>query len=311
MMTCHSGDRGTSKTYHLVKRIMKMRKKGFLIISNVSTPYAHFDGSKLTPDEFIGLILEVLHCKLNDINPFDLSKHFKHDGIFIAFDEAHLYLSSDMYKRYQDDKRFQALLLMLSQARKTNIFIEYTVQYPAKIDINFRRYTDKYFDYRMVIPIKVLRKIMRKDKRGRTLEERYLFPLVIKVRHELPDDRPHIRYPKNRRDLESTVVKSSTRFLRSGWMDPFPYKAYNSRQVIGVPEVRMEYRYFDALKFLKKGFGREWLKTPKFIIGFPSNEDKKPDYDYVPIIEKLKPERASVTPSRQVVKLLNNNTITT
>src|SRR5690606_9280265 len=129
-------------------------KQGYFIITNFSHVCSNIDCSREDPDVFYELLKELMLFKDSGYEMVDLFPTFKHTGVFIAIDEAHLYFSSDMYKRYSQPK-FQYIIKLLAQARKADIEIELSVQVPDKIDINWRRYIEEYINYKPMIPWRI------------------------------------------------------------------------------------------------------------------------------------------------------------
>jgi len=294
MMICKAGEWGVSKTYHLTKEVLKYRKKGYFVITNYSCKGANIDGSRLTPDEFLDLLREVLWMKKLGLEPFDLDDSFKHTGIFIAMDEGHLYFTAESFKSYQTDPRFKELLVFLSQCRKQGVHIVYTVQDFSKIDINWRKYTGQVDEVKPMIPLKYRKKVPHKRAEGKyELQERYIIPLVWVNSHKLDAAFPHYDYSTyidqegNERPTKMNTVKKR-RIGVFGWLDPFPYTIYDSYQIIGTDLVNKDFRFknissFDVIPY----FGRERFRWLKVLLGKRQNDyyddvisrDVKPEWD--------------------------------
>jgi len=248
MMTSVSGKRGVGKTYHLAKEVYERYKQGYFIITNFSHVYANIDASALTPDEFYELLKQVLLFKDNGYEVSDLFPEFKHTGIFIAIDEGHLYFSADLYKRYQDKEDFQDIIRILAQARKLDIEIWYTTQDPSKVDKNWRRYTEDWIRFTPVLNTAYKKLIKHPTKDVFRREVRYWFPLVWEEWHDLDHTNPVFDYStvvdaQGFSSLSKHATLQSRRLRRSGWLDPFPYKLYDSNQILAISDQKLESEY--------------------------------------------------------------------
>lgn len=282
MMTSVSGVRGVGKTYHLSKEVYKRYKRSFFTITNFSHVYSSLDISREKPDYLFDLIKQLGIFKERGFEMVDLDPRYYHSGVFMAIDEAHLYFSADLYKRYSNDDQFQYILKFLSQARKADIEIWLSTQDPAKIDKNWRRYTEEYIRFRPVIPLSYKKFILveRPRRSDGTVplpyyrrEVRYPIPLVWREYHVLDSDNPTFNYSTVTDENgfvslspKSTLVKRGLPVL-SGWLDPFPYKLYDSYQMLAMQEDGSE-QDFGALKdyaYIKHTYQRErWPTLKKF-----------------------------------------------
>jgi len=238
-MTSVFGDRGIGKTYHLAQEAYRRYQQGFFIITNFDFAYAHINYSDKSPEQFIELLGEILRFKENRHDAFDIFPSFRHTGIFIAIDEGHLFFSADMWKRYQSDEKFQNIIRVLAQARKLDIEIWYTTQDPAKIDKNWRRYTEEWIKLTPFFAMRKKVNIQHASKPIFKREIRHTFPLLWMEWHKLDADNPVINYATIKDEEgfshlseQSTLIRR--RLRRCGWLDPFPYKLYDSNEILSV-----------------------------------------------------------------------------
>jgi len=282
MMTCISGDRGIGKTYHMVKLAYEYYLRGWLIVTNFSFVYAHIT----TKDqlEFLRLLQEIGKFKDSGYVLSDLSPSFKHSGIAVFYDEAHLTFGSDQYRRYASDPNFIFVINFLAQARKQDVEVVYTVQDTSKIDVNFRRYTDTWIHLAPFLNISY--KVLKEDpnRPGSFRHEvRYPIPIVREEFHNLKSDTPLRSYRKRTLDdgvkiwhEEATIQKTNYRL--SGWMDPFPYTLYDSHEILNI-EHRAEGDEFPILKkvaIVPHLMRRERFPTIKKLLHMKMNDDVVP-----------------------------------
>jgi len=281
-MTAIFGERGIGKTFILAQECYRRYRKGFLIITNFDFVYSHINYSHRSPEDFYALLREILLFKERGLEAWNIYGGFHHTGIFIAIDEGHLFFSADLWKRYQDEPLFQDVIRVLAQARKMDIEIWYTCQDPAKIDINWRRYTEEWIKFRPVIPLR--RKILIQHEKYPIYrrELRHIIPLMWMEYHALTTQNPTPNYSiaKDENGVmhwspQSTMIRRH--FRRSGWLDPFPYKLYDSNEILSVNLNRQELLDFSNLEKLNiiqhtyrherfptiKGFFR-WLREKPF-----------------------------------------------
>lgn len=283
MMTSLSGKRGIGKTYHLAKECYERYKQGYFIITNFSFVYSNIDASSLTPDEFYQLLREVLLFKDAGYEVSDLFPEFKHTGIFIAIDEGHLYFSADMYKRYQDDEDFQDIIRILAQARKMDIEIFYTTQDPSKVDKNWRRYTEDWLRFTPVLNWSYKKLIPHESKQIYRREVRYILPLVWQEVHELDHANPVFNYAvvKDENGFSSWSKLSTIRgrsMVRSGWMDPFPYKLYDSNQILALKQKSMDadFKYLKELAVVPHFMRPDKFPTIRRLLGGIPFDERMP-----------------------------------
>lgn len=281
-MTSVSGKRGIGKTYHLSKEAYKRYKQKFFIITNFTHLYAHIDCSKDDPGVLYDIIRELGVFKERGFELVDLDPRFIHSGVFIGIDEAHLYFSADLYKRYQDDEQFQYVLKFLAQARKSDVEIWYSSQDPAKIDKNWRRYTEDWIRYVPVIPLYKKKNILvqRSRRKDGTIplpyyrrEIRYPIPLIWEEHHKLDHENPVFDYSMMRGEdgryhLSPHSTLMGRKIVRSGWLDPFPYKLYDSYQMLAMQGDPQEKDFEKLLKFgyIEHTFQKENFPTFKNIV---------------------------------------------
>jgi len=275
MMTSVSGKRGIGKTYQLARVAYNRSKQGFFIITNFAHLYANIDCSKDDPEVLYELIRQIGVFKERGYELCDLDPRFIHSGIFIAIDEAHLYFSADLFKRYQDQAHFQYILKFLSQARKADVEIWYSSQDPAKIDKNWRRYTEDWIRYVPVVNWykKVPILVQRPRRSDGTMpapfyrrEIRYYLPLVWEEFHKLDVENPTFDYtmqktPDDRWIQSPKSTLQSRHIIRSGWLNPFPYKLYDSNQMLAMQGDPTETEF---AKLKEYGFIKHTFKPEKF-----------------------------------------------
>lgn len=292
MMTSVSGKRGIGKTYQLARVGYEKSKQGFFFISNFAHLYANIDCSKEDPEILYEIIRQIGVFKERGYELCDLDPRFTHSGIFIAIDEAHLYFSADLFKRYQEQAHFQYILKFLSQARKADVEIWYSSQDPAKIDKNWRRYTEDWIRYVPVIPIYVKKNILvqRPRRVDGTMplpffrrEVRYPIPLVWEEHHKLDLDNPTFDYsmvqtPDGGYTLSPKATLQHRHIIRSGWMNPFPYRLYDSNQMLamqGDPDSD-DFGYIKKYGYIEHTFGYERFPTIKRLLGIKRKDQDLP-----------------------------------
>lgn len=288
-----SGKRGIGKTYMLAKKLYQRSKEGYFCISNFSHLYANVDCSRDHPEVLFEIIRELGVFKDRGYELVDLDPRFKHSGVFIAIDEAHLYFSADQFKRYQTDERFANIIKFLAQARKADVEIWYSTQDPAKVDKNWRRYTESYIRYVPVVPISYKKMVLQKREplaSGIKLppfyrrEVRYVFPLVWEEMHRLDADNPTFDYStvtdaNGNVHLSPRSTLEGRKLVRSGWLDPFPYKLYDSYQMLSIIEDAKhddDFRHLARYGFTDHLMRPEPLPTFKGMLGIPKNDEVVP-----------------------------------
>jgi hypothetical protein len=292
MMTSVTGKRGIGKTYLLAKELYKRSQSSFFCISNFSHVYTNIDCSKEEPEYLYDIITEIGIFKERGYQMVDLDPRFIHSGVFIAIDEAHLYFSADLFSRYKSDPKFIYLLKFLAQARKTDVEIWYSTQDPAKVDINFRRYTEDYIRYVPIIPFYRKKDIwvQRPPRDDGTTplpylqrEIRYPLPILWEEHHKLDASNPVFNYAmigtengSYEHGVRSTM--QDRRMVLSGWMDPFPYKLYDSNQMLamkGDPEEK-DFRHILNFGFQDHTMKREKYPTFKKLIRMKRSDEEPP-----------------------------------
>jgi len=271
-MTAVCGRRGVGKTYQLAKELYKRSQRGAFCISNFYHVYSNLDCSRMSPDEFYETLVEVLLFKDSGYEMYDLHPKFKTSEVFVAIDEGGLYFSADLYRRYQSNPKFQAVLKLLAQARKQDVEIWYSVQTPDKIDKNFRRFTEEYILYRPMIPLRS--KVNIRDSRGIIHREiRIWFPILWEEVHNLPAENPVFNYKVtmdengNVSSGESCTLVSRTLKL-SGWMDPFPYTLYDSNQVLATQKIQQPIEKLLDMSIVPHTFKKKHFKRIRKMLGF-------------------------------------------
>lgn len=282
MMTSVSGDRGIGKTYHLADELYNRYRAGFLCISNFKHVYSHLDMSQEDPYVLLELIRELGEFKAKGYELCDLLPSFTHTGVFMAIDEAHLFFGSDQFRRYSTDENFQFVIQFLAQARKQDVEIWYSTQDPSKIDINWRRYTEEWIRFRPVINWR--KKILVKHPTRPLFrrEMRHRIPFVWQEWHDIDFERPRFNYSMIKDDSgasfwakDSTVIRR--RLRRSGWMNPFPYKLYDSYQLIGKPpRVQNEFKNLAKVAYIPHTMKYESLPTIKKLLHMRSKDAEPP-----------------------------------
>lgn len=305
MMTSVSGVRGIGKTYFLAKELYSRYQQGFLCVSNFRHLHAHV--VTRTKDDFFEVIRELGRFKKMGYELCDLLPTFKHTGVFIAIDEAHLLFGADEWRRYQQDDRFSFIIEFLAQARKQDVEIWYAAQDPAKVDKNWRRYTEDWIRYTAVIPIR--RKVLKPHPTRPILraEVRYLIPWMREEHHDLDYSNPVFNYSLSRdedgydRMAKNNTLKSS-RWLLSGWMDPFPYRLYDSHEMLAMEalEETESFPIIRNLSFIPPVMKRERFPTFKRWLHLQRNDEKIPIRYDAKDIELPSPE--SVVPADNILR---------
>lgn len=279
-MTSVSGVRGIGKTAYLADVLQEHYKKGFLCISNFHHVYSHIDCSE-RQDMIIDVIREIGEFKKQGYELCDLLPSFKHTGVFIAIDEAHLIFGSDQVRRYQSDENFQFIIQFLAQARKQDVNIFYSSQNPSKIDVNWRRYTEDWIQLRPVLSWTRRKWTQHPSRPILRRELRYIFPLIWEEYHDLDHNQPKFNYGKTTVEDEggrTTWSKHSTvirrRLRRTGWMKPETYKMYDSHQMIGLEPDEGAKNFEIILKnisYIPPAYvQKELFPTFKKILGIPT-----------------------------------------
>lgn len=289
MMVSVSGKRGVGKTYMLSKKLYERYQEGFLCISNFSHVYSHIDCSQEDPKVLLDIITELGEFKDRGYELVDLDPRFEHSGVFIAIDEAHLLFSADLVKRYQSEPELQGLIRFMAQARKADIEIWYSTQDPAKVDKNFRRYTEDYIRYVPVIPYYTHKDVLQQRPTTASgyvpppyyrREIRYPFPLFWEEHHTLDNENPVFNYSMVPGRFGDTMSEKSTlddrHLVRAGWMDPFPYKLYDSYQLINMlhTEIPSEFENLKGYAYIPHEMKREKFPTFKRWLGMTPNDEK-------------------------------------
>lgn len=319
MMTSLSGIRGIGKTYFLSKELFKRRKANWLCISNFKHLQANYilDQSK---EQLVEMINEIGRLKELGYELCDLSSTFTHTGVFFAIDEAHLYFGAEDWKRYASNPKFKFVIAFLSQARKQDVEVFYSAQDPSKIDKNWRRYTEYWIRYRAVVPWRTKVLVPHPTRPIKRAEIRYRFPLMWEESHDLDYEDPVFDYSMRKDEkgywhISKTNTIISRRLIMSGWMDPFPYKLYDSYQTIAMEGTQGASEYqkgIDAFPLLKDlslipdTMGREKFPTFKKLLGIKRNDEKIPTRMHVPVelppFEEIKPQMQRITQPEEFIK---------
>jgi hypothetical protein len=237
MMTSISGDRGIGKTAYLAKRVYEHARNGYLVFTNFSHYYSHVDLSKGKPSLVIEVIKQLGIFKERGYEPCDLIPTLKHSGIYMAIDEGHLYFPAKAGAARGDDF---AVIKFLAQARKQDVWIEYTTQHPDKIGKDWRRYTEDYVRLRAVLPFK--KWILVPRFRGKGVqpvwqrEMRITVPLIWEEMHKLQADSTDFNYTMRYEDGRAIGLhpSSTLQSRRMFWQKKFYFKLYNSRQMLSM-----------------------------------------------------------------------------
>lgn len=258
MMTCYCGTRGIGKTYAVSKLIRQKKKQGFFVITNMQHEHADVI-LKPDPQNVFDVISEVLIFKNQGFETCDLDPKYKHTGILIVIDEAHLYFNADTWKDRYKGEQGQAIMNFLSQARKIDCHCVLTVQDPSKLDKNFRRYTEEFFELKPVIGLRYWKKIKHPSKECYTREMRYLLPIAYKIEHKLRPEQPYFSVQRYD-DPSGFGTRVRVGFTTFGWLDSEPYNLYHSKELIGVNLPKSSNKYPILSSFIYK----KYAKPPKF-----------------------------------------------
>ena len=277
MMTSVSGKLGIGKTYHLAKELYENYKAGCLCISNFKHVYSHIT-VRNDPEILIEIIRQVGEFKRRGYELCDLLPSFRHGGIFIGIDEAHLTFGSD----YSNKENMKFILQFLSLARKQDVNIWYVVQDPAKIHKNFRRYTTDWVKYRAVIPVFKNKFVVHPTRPTYRREKRLIFPWVWEELHDLDYENPIFNYQKTFTEegfkewsSRSTLIKRKIRRTK----DPFVFKMYDSHEMVGMKldtDKEEDFNLLTGLSYIPHTMRKDSLPTFKKILHLKSSEDTAP-----------------------------------
>lgn len=249
MMECWCGDRGSSKTYNISSEIMEKRKDGYFIISNMWHEDADVIISKKRPEDVFEVIKEILVLKNRGYEMVDFSPEYTHTGIYLVIDEAHLFFSADLYKRYSKPENAY-LINFMSQARKIDCHAVLSVQDPSKLDKNWRRYVEDYYECVPLVPIRYWKKSWKTTVKGNECYSRvmrYPIPIAKVIKHKLKAEQPYFS-EQQFGDPSGFGTRVNIRLRRFGWLRPAPYKKYNSQELIGVDVDNINLVDFPILK---------------------------------------------------------------
>jgi hypothetical protein len=231
MMTSVYGELGIGKTYHLAKEVYEHYRQGCLTITNFKHVYSRIP-VRNDPEILIEMIRQIGEFKRQGYELCDLLPTFRHGGIFMAIDEAHLTFGTEL----RDDPKMKFTLQFLSLARKQDVDIWYVVQDPAKIHKNFRRYTNDWIRYRAIIPIFRNKLVPHPTRPIERREKRLIIPWVWEERHRLDYENPVFNYARRYVDGIGEWAPASTiqsrRIRRTN--DPFIHRLYDSHEMVGM-----------------------------------------------------------------------------
>jgi len=241
MMIGHTGVRGVGKTARISLVLHQKKQSGYLCISNFTHVDTDIDCSTFTPREFYELLREIAVLKERGWETCDLFPTFKHTGVFIAIDEALLYFSSDQSSRYKTEE-FQYIMKLLAQARKGDIEIEFTTQDPSKIDINFRRYTELWINWRPVFPWRRKLPFPHPTRPTVRYEVRYFLNLLWEEHHELEYANPKYNYATVRDEMGVSTLSKASTLIKTGWFfkskmrwtPAWAFHLYDSHQMLAM-----------------------------------------------------------------------------
>ncbi len=247
MMTSISGELGTGKTYFLARELYEQSMAGCLCISNFQHIYSNIV-VRNDPETLLEIIRQLAVLKQTGREICDLLPTFKHTGVFVAIDEAHLTFGRDSSKADMEE----VILPFVSLARKQDVHIWYTVQDPATIHKTFRRYTRDWIRIRPLVPI--FRTIILPHETRPTWrrEKRLLIPLVWEELHHLPFDNPIFNYRVKHLEEGGSVWHQDSTIVSRGWPrrnnDPFIHSLYDSNELSGVNVDLQKQENFALLK---------------------------------------------------------------
>lgn len=259
------------KTLFLAESVYKHSLKGYFVITNFTHSHSNLDCSALSPSEFWDMVAQVIAFKEAGYEMVDLHPSFVHTGVYIAIDEATLYLSPDQQKRMQSEQpeKYERLLSLLAQARKYDIYIDYVVQDPAKVGKDFRRYTEEYVYFRWVIKSRRIKYIKHPTKPTYRRETRSLIPFVWEEHHNLDAEHPVFNYkkdPEGKWSEASTVVSTRLKTLIG---KSFIYRMFNSYQpmAVKVQDLGNDYSNLMNFRIVPNTFKKDWFPTFKKMFG--------------------------------------------
>ena len=288
MMTSISGDRGVGKTAFLAKRVYEHFLAGDLCITNFSHVYSHIDCSKSKASTVVKIIKQLGIFKERGYEPADLLPNLRHSGIYFAIDEGHLYFPSKAGGAKGEDF---FVIKFLAQARKQDVWIEYSTQHPSKIGKDWRRYTEDYIRLRPVIPWK--KWISVPHYRGKNAlpifqrEMRIRIPWIWEELHHLDADSTDFNYNMKYEEGQPVgLAPSSTLIARKRyWQKPFYFKLYNSRQMLSLDynkekeleEGEVEFDELFKIALVQHTMRPENFPTFKKWLHMKRNDDVLPD----------------------------------
>jgi len=219
-MTTHVGRRGSGKTYHMTKCLLRAHRAHSLVITNYTTTFSDIVVNGV--DEINAILKELRQMKESGFEPVDFNPKLKSSLIYLGIDECHLIWTSDFWKENRADR---TLLSIMAEARKMGIIIHLTTQSIQKLDADLRKYCDPYVFYDPIFPIRIPRRRKRLTASGNTTidtESRFLLPLFRREEHEFKEGQVF-------RDEQSLSTKSIT---TAGWLSPRTYRLYNHNELV-------------------------------------------------------------------------------
>lgn len=309
MMRSISGERGVGKTLYLAEWVYDHSRAGYFVVTNFSHSHSNLDCSRLSPSEFWDVIAQIIAFKEAGYEMCDLHPAFWHTGVYVAIDEATLYLSPDQQKRMQSEEpeKYERLLSLLAQARKYDVYIDYVVQDPAKVGKDFRRYTEEYVYFRWVIKSRKIIHLQHPTKPTLRRETRSMIPFVWEEHHNLDTEHPVFNYkkmPDGQWSESSTVISRKIRYLGG---KKHVYRMFNSYQPMAVKSDQLGKDFDRLMDFVvvPDTYGRDRFPTFKRIFGIKPRdaelpEKMKPEKVFLPILESGKKAAISEVESQKV-----------
>lgn len=286
MMTSISGELGAGKTYVLARELHEQHEAGVCCIAN----FDHSDADiiiKNDPAKLLELIRQIAVIKQLGGEMCDVLPTFRHTGIFIGLDEAHLVFGRETARADMEE----VILPFISLARKADVHIWYVVQDPATIHKTFRRYTRTYIRVRPMINVFRTKFVPHETRPVWRRERRLIVPLVYEEYHRLDPEDPVFSY---RRVSEA---KGGQAFHKESTIEGFRIKTnsskfihslYNSNEMAGVnvdPSKEEDFALLKGVCYVPRGMNypdkiptfRKWARA----IGMKVRGPKTPPRIYI------------------------------
>lgn len=274
MMTSVSGELGCGKTFIMSRELYRQSQRGCFCISNYNHVYSNLV-IKNDPETLLEVIRQIAVLKQLGGELVDILPSFRHTGIFVAIDEAHLVFGRESKKSDMEE----VILPFISLARKEDVHIWYVVQDPATIHKTFRRYTRDWIRLRPVIPIFRTKYVPHETRPAFRRERRLLFPWVWFETHHLSVENPVFNTKRRVVNEEGDTAwsEASTIAAPRSWVrnsDPFIHSMYDSNELSGVnidPERKEEFDQLKKVHYIPHTMKKEMFPTFRKIankIGF-------------------------------------------